>query len=68
MSLSLVAVASTAPQLTHTQSQAVGNAVSAILRDKVKKKKQAKTKTCSFFLELRSVRASLELLLKKKKQ
>ena len=39
----------------HTQSHAVGNAVSAILREEGKKK----TKTCSFFLELRSVGASL---------
>ena len=44
------------PPLDHTESHTVGNAVSAILGDKGKKKK---IKTCSFFLELRSAEASL---------
>ena len=39
----------------HTESHTVGNAVSAILHDKERKK----TKTCSFFLEIRSAEASL---------
>ena len=52
---SLVAAASNAPQGTHTQSHTVGNAVSAIFRDK----KKEKTENCSFLLELSSVDASL---------